>query len=372
MFDTSVTLQNCTPYKDRFSVAWYGANPYRSDNWCYLQKSINTCLDNKIWYCFVPAFSGREYFYSKTLDIKSIYKGNYAFCSLKFGGEGSFWTSWVSTLHYTGTKGSAYNFQLNKGSEFGPIKLKGPWKSPTGNDSTYFSYNSETYKDISGKNISNDLYGITIDGYPPLDGMTASGSTGITFNDVTVDGFAILIALSPNGITANDDIMRFNDIHLGDGYIGIQNGQAQEKDIRFDGMYCWGNVYCLISIGHAGKYQAGDYSFSNGNIAGRVIRLFDISASGWYSTHVDNFFAESIREVGVISTQIPITISNSTFNLNPMISKNRIVLWGNSSMIDISSSIIGYNDGLKTSVWVHGQMTIESNCSFRGGQLIFK
>jgi hypothetical protein len=204
-----------------------------------------------------------------------------------------------------------------------------------------------------------------------MDGKTQSGSTGISFNDVTVSGFAILVALSPNGITANDDIIKFTDIHFGDGLIGIQNNQAQEKDIRIDGIFCWGSLYCLISIGHAGKYQAGDYAFSNGNIAGRVIRLLDISASGWYSTHIDNFFAESIREIGVISTQIPITISNSTFHLSTGITTKRIILWGNSPMIQISNSIIGYYNGQGTDVWVHGSMTF-TGCDFRRGKLIYK
>lgn len=370
MFDTTVDLQNCVPYGDRFSVAWFGASPLRKDNYDYLQKSINTCLNNGIWYCFIPAFKGKEYTYSKPLSVESIYKGKYVGCSLKLGGEGNFWTSWTSTLRYTGLSSSALNFQLNKGSQVESLKIVGEWKSPISDDATYFPRNEDTYKDISGKNIGKNLYGITIDGKVPLNG-SRSGSTGISFEDITVTNFAILISLSPNAITANDDIMRFKDTHLGDGFIGIQNNQAQEKDIRFDGIYAWGNLYCLISIGKSGKYQAGDYAFSNANIAGRVIKVFDISASGWYSTHIDNFYVESIREIGTINTQVPITISNSTFHLNYNIDKKRIVLWGNSPLIKISSSIVGYYDGSGSDVWVSGQMTFE-NCDFRIGKLIFK
>lgn len=370
MFDTSVSLENCVPYRDRFSVAWYGANPNQKDNYYYLQKSINTCLNNGIWYCFVPAFNGKEYSYSKPLSIESIYKGNYVGCSLKLGGEGSFWTSWTSTLHYKGLSGSALNFQLNKGSEVQSLKITGEWQSPGGNDSIYFSNTEATYKDVSGKNIGKNLYGITIDGKVPLNG-SQSGSTGISFQDITVDNFAILVSLSPNAITANGDIMKFTDLHLGDGLIGIQNNQAQEKDIRFNGIYAWGSLYCLISIGRSGKYQAGDYAFSNANIAGRVIRVFDISASGWYSTHIENFYAESIRDIGVINTQIPITIDNSTFHLNYNINKNRTVLWGNSPLIRITSSILGYYDGGNSNVYVSGNMTFV-NCSFRKGNLVFR
>lgn len=379
IFDTSVTLENCVPYWDKFSVAWYGASPERKDNWAYLMKSINTCMANGIRWCFVPSNRGREYVYSKPLEIKSIYKGNYAFCSLRFGGDASMWDVGTGTiLHYTGFSGSALNLQLNKGSQIDHIRFKGEWKSPGGTDAEYLKHTEATYNDVSGHNIGNWLYGITIDGNKPLDGKTTSGSTGITIEDVTIDGFTKLLALSPNGITANDDIIMIKNIHFGNGKYAFQGGQAQEKDIRIDGMFCWGSVYCLISIGHAGKYQAGDYAFSNGNIAGRVIRFCDISASGWFSTNIDNFFVESIKEIGVISTQVPITISKSTFDLSTSISKERIILWGSSpvlndpSLIRISSSIIGYYDGSGSDVWVHGLMTFESGCSFRRGKVVFK
>lgn len=379
VFDTSVTLQNCVPYGDRFSTAWYGASPNRKDNWEYFMKSINTCLENKIWYCFTPAVGGREYICSKPLEIKSIYKGNYAFCSLRFGGEASMWDVGTGTiLHYTGFSGSALNLQLNKGSQIDHIRFKGEWKSPGGTDAQYLAHTEATYQDVSGHHIGDWLYGITIDGNKPLDGKTTSGSTGITIEDVTIDGFTKLLALSPNGITANCDIIMIKNIHFGNGKYAFQGGQAQEKDIRIDGMFCWGSVYCLISIGHAGKYQAGDYAFSNGNIAGRVIRVVDISASGWFSTNITNFFVESIREIGVISTQVPITISKSTFDLSTSISKERIILWGSSpvlndpSLIRISSSIIGYYDGSGTDVWVHGLITFEPGCSFRRGKLVYK
>lgn len=372
IFDTSIVLQNCVPYGDRFSTAWYGASPNKADNWPYFMKSINTCMANSIWYCYTPAGDGKAYNYSKPIDINNIYKGNYSFCSLRFGGDASFWDiSRGTTLHYTGLAGSALNLQLNKGSKIDNIIFRGEFKSPSGSDNAYFSNTEETFQDISGHHIGDWLYGITIDGNKPLDSKTFGGSTGITLENVTIDGFTKLLAMSPNGITANDDILRVHNLHLVNGKYGIQSGQAQEKDMRFDGVYCWGSLYCLISIGHAGKYQAGNYSFSNGSIAGRVIRLCDISASGWYSTHIDNFFCESIREIGVISTKVPITISNSDINLNPLINTDRIILWGNSPLINISSCIIGYNNGNHTDVWVHGQMTFQ-NCWYRGGQLIFK
>jgi hypothetical protein len=51
-----------------------------------------------------------------------------------------------------------------------------------------------------------------------------------------------------------------------------------------------------------------------GNIAGKCIRLFDITQVGWYSTSISNIYSESLATIGSITSQIPTSISNCTFH----------------------------------------------------------
>lgn len=367
VFDTAITLQNVKPYGDRFSTAWYGARSSNTDNWWNLQKSINTCLNNNIRYCYTPA---GNYNYSRSLNIESIYNNQYAFCSLRFGGESSFWSTGNGTnLYYNATSGSALNLQLNKGSEVDHINLNGWWRSPGGSDSAYFNLSEANYKDVSGKNVSDYLSGISIDGKPPIDGVTRSGSTGNHLHDLTISNFTKLLSLSPNGITDNNDILMVENLHLGDGKYGICNGQAQEKDMRFYGVYAWGSLYNVISIGRFGKYQAGEYSFDGANIAGRVIQVFDINTANWFSTHVTNFFVESIARIGNINGSMPVSVSNSTFDLNHFINTDRIVLYAPSNRVQFSNSTIRYYNGGCTDVKIKGAVVF-NNVNIGCGNLI--
>ena len=370
VFDTSINLKNIQTYNDVFSTAWYGTSSLKADNFWNIQKSINTCLNNGIRNCFTP---NGIYKYSKTIEIQSIANNAFQFCSLHFYGDASYWDEGTgTTFQFTGVTSPGFNMQLNKGTEIDHIMFFCLWKSPNTPDTVYYNTSEANYKDVSGNNLPDGYAGVTVDWHMPLDGKTRSGSTGIHLHEVSIGNYGMLLAMSQNGFTQNDDIMRVENLHLYDGKFGIVNGQAQEKDMEFSGVYSWGNLFCVVSIGKHGAFQAGDYSFDGANIAGRNIHCFDISVAHWYSTHITNWFAESIATVGTFAAQIPITIDNSTFDcVYPATIGRQYLVSSNSTQVIFTNSTIRYYDGSNTDIWVQGSATF-NNCYFGGGKIIWK
>lgn len=348
IFDTTITLQNCKTYGDRFSCMWYGASPSNANNWWNIQKSIYTCIDNNIRNCFLP--SGK-YDYAWTLRINKTTP--YQSTSLHFFGDANFWDPGQGTiLNFTLTGGSAFNLQYNKGSEVDHISLTGKWKAPGGNDSTYYNLTEANYKDASGNNIGDFHRGFCIDGDAPPFGT--SGSTGNSIHDIYIGGFARAISMSENGVTYNNDIEIFNNIHFGDCKYGFVCTQAQEKGNVVRGLYSWGSVYSLINIGTQGKAQAGNYTFDGGNVAGRCINLLNVNQGAWFSSSLKNFFCESIKSIGNIFTSIPFVIETSHFDFKfPSQIGQRIVLNNNSAQTQIRDCTLRFYNGQPGEIWVH-------------------
>lgn len=359
IFDTALNVFPEGTYTNVFSARWFGAGQFK-DNYVPLQKSINTILNNgTLRNLFIPR---GVYAYSKSLKVESIYKGNFSNCSIHLYGESSFWDSGPgTTLQYTATDGFALGLQLNKGSEIDHLTITGMFKAPEGDDRTYYNIPFENFNDVNGK--CTPLYaGLVID----YDGSkNVSGSTGIQVHDVNVGNFSIDYLISPNGKTFNADILLFENIRCGNAKVGFATGQAQEKGNVIRGIYSWGSVHTLFVAGKYGKAQAGNYTIDGGNIAGRCIRLFDIAQAGWYSTNISNLFAESLGSIGTISTQIPVSISNSTFHFMYPSKVGRQVLFNsNNEKVVFSNCILRYY-GLQDPLLIKGKATF-TNCQLSG------
>jgi len=251
--------------------------------------------------------------------------------------------------------------QLNKGSEINNLAITGQFTSPGGADAVYYNIPFEKYTDAKGK-CSEQYAGIVID----YDGsINTGGSTGVKIHDVLVGNFSINYLVSPNGKTFNADILLFENIRCGDARVGFATGQAQEKGNVIRGTYSWGSIHTLISIGRFEKAQAGNYVIDGGNVAGRCIRLFDISQSGWYASSVNNLFAESIATIGCITTQLPTSISNATFHfVFPEVIGKQTLFYSSNNLTRFSNCIFRYygsNQAMKFS----GDATYD-NCLFSG------
>lgn len=360
IFDTTLTLMPEGTYGKDFSAKWFGAGRVK-DNSSALQKGINTVLANndKLRNFYIPKGT---YNYSVPLTIANTYKGQYSGCTIHMYGETSFWDCCSgTTLRYTSTGGFALGLQLNKGSEINNLAITGQFKSPGGSDTVYYNTPYEKYTDANGK-CNDYYYGLVID----YDGYkNVGGSTGIKIHDVAVSNFTIDYMVSPNGKTFNADILIFENIKCGDAKVGFASGQAQEKGNVIRGIYSWGSIHTLISIGRHGKWQAGFYTIDGGNVAGRCIRLFDISQSGWYASSISNLYSESIASIGNIYSQIPTAINNCNFHLlYAKVIGKQTILNSNNDKIKFSNCIFRYygsNEDMKFS----GNATYD-NCFFSG------
>jgi hypothetical protein len=360
IFDTTLDLFPEGTYSNTFSAKWFGAGSVK-DNSAVLQKGINTILANPqtLRDFLIPK---GVYEFSKPLTIASIYKGQFVGATIHLYGETSFWDCCAgTTLKYTSTDGFAIGLQVNKGTEINNIAITGQFKSPAGKDSAYYNIPFEKYNDADGK-CSLMYAGIVID----YDGTkNSSGSTGVKIHDVSVGNFSIDYLVSPNGKTFNADILLFENIRCGDARVGFASGQAQEKGNVIRGIYSWGSIHTLICIGRYGKSQAGHYTIDGGNVAGKCIRLFEISQSGWYTSSISNIFSESIATVGSITTQIPTSISNCTFHFvfAEVIGKQTL-FFTNSEKTKFSNCVFRYY-GSKQEMKFAGIAAFD-NCLFSG------
>ncbi|MDN3656919.1 hypothetical protein QWZ08_14825 [Ferruginibacter paludis] len=360
IFDTTLTIIPEGTYGKDFSAKWFGAGRVK-DNSNALQKGINTVLANNetLRNFYIPKGT---YNYGTPLIIANTYKGQYSGSTIHMYGETSFWDCCSgTTLRYMSTGGFALGLQLNKGTEINNLAITGQFKSPAGTDTAYYNTPFEKYKDANGK-CGDYYFGIVID----FDGSkNVGGSTGVKIHDVAVSNFTIDYMVSPNGKTFNADILIFENIKCGDAKVGFASGQAQEKGNIIRGIYSWGSLHTLISIGHYGKSQAGYYTIDGGNIAGRCIRLFDISQSGWYATSISNLYSESIASIGNVYSQIPTAINNCNFHfVYAKVIGKQTILNSNNDKIKFSNCIFRYY-GSKEDMKFAGYATYD-NCFFSG------
>lgn len=360
IFDTDIELQPEGTYGQDFSARWFGAGRVK-DNATALQKGINTVLANsgRLRNFFIPK---GLYEFSKPLTVASLYKGQYTGTTIHIYGESSFWDAGGgTTLRFTASDGFALGLQLNKGTEINNLAIDGKFKSPNGKDMEYYNIPFEKYKDANGR-CSDNYSGIVID----YDGSKNSGgSTGVKIHDVTVSNFSIDYSVSPNGKTFNADILIFENIKCGDARVGFASGQAQEKGNVIRGIYSWGSIHTLISIGKFGKAQAGNYTIDGGNIAGRCIRLFDISQSGWYASSVSNLYSESLGSIGSIMSGIPFAVNNCTFHFRFSEDIGKQTLFNsNTDKTKFTNCIFRYY-GSKEPMKMAGVATFD-NCIFSG------
>lgn len=363
IFDTTIKLQNCKTYLGYFNTYWYGTSPTNTDNTPYFQLSFNTAIQNTMLNVYIP--TGR-YTCKSGLNVATFNNGILAQTTLHIFGDTKYATD-GTVLYFTQKTGNALNFQLSKGGEINNIALLGTWKSPTYKDSNYYSISFDNYKDISGNN--NEATGFSIDGYYY---NTLSGSTGVKVHDCYIGGFATLIGISQNAQTANADNLIFENINCGDGRVIYKNGQAQEKNNVLKHFQCWANNHTGFLNGKSAKWQAGDYTLNNWNFAGRIILLFDINASGWYSTKVNDCYAESFGRIAVVNTQVPITFNTCTFQ--PAFKEyagRQILISSNSALTSFNNCLIRYYNGVANELWIHGNITF-NNCGFYKDKLVWK
>lgn len=386
IFDTALTVNPEGVYAHDFSAMWFGANANNADNYNAIQTALNTCIRNSVALrnCFLPH---GVYNISRSLIIYNIYQGNYVGATIRFYGESSFWDATTgTTLKYNAFDGFALGVQVGKGVEIDHIEILGQFKSPEGPDARYYNIAFDNFKDVNARCVDKQYgpyAGIVVDpfsqgkipadnGYNKLSNyylpgpVNINGSTGIKVHDVAVGNFVVNVCISPNGTTRNAEILLFENIRLGDGKVGFSSGEDQEKYNVIRGMYSWGRIHTLFITGKYGNGTPGNWYVDGGNIAGRPIRLIENHQSGWFATHIANLFCESLGTIGTITSAMPASIRNCTFDFAfPEQAGQLTLLEARNEGVKFDNCMFRYYNGKTEPMIFSGNPTFE-NCLFTG------
>lgn len=387
IFGSGLTIQ-LTPARQYFSASWFGtstANGY--DNYPNLQRAINVCIKQTIPIpLFIPPGT---YSYSQPLLIANVLTYNamtdpptpltFAPFSFHMFGGSQFWsTGNITTLAYTGAGNTyALGIQAGRGVEINNLKILGKYKPPTTNDAnTYYFTTTANYTDAGG--VCFDGYsGVVID---PYSSGATGGCTGIKMHDLFVSNFAADFSVSPNN-TINSEMLIFENIQLADSKWGILSGFSGSKGNVVRGLYSWGKMHTLISIGKTNRGEAGFWTFDGGNIAGKCIRLCDIASKGWYPIKIKDFYCEAIGSVGTIlssganggadvNVEPPIYVQGCNFDF-VVTSTQQVLLNTQSARVKFESSTFRFYTGSYptnniTVNYVGAAPPTFENCTFSG------
>lgn len=181
---------------------------------------------------------------------------------------------------------------------------------PTCRDSQYSPY-AAIVIDAFRSNLPPD------GGYPTLKDYYRGkggngGSTGFQIDNCTFKNFTIGLIFSPNGQTANCDLMKVEDIRIYNTKAGIVGCQAQEKSIKLNNINCWGRTHTLFVWGPYGNGTPGMYTINGVQIAGGVVRLVNRISGGYFPLQINDVFAEQLGSIGQWHSLVGDRLSNSS------------------------------------------------------------
>ncbi|GAO43815.1 hypothetical protein FPE01S_02_09210 [Flavihumibacter petaseus NBRC 106054] len=245
--------------------------------------------------CLAAAWNGKEY-------------GTFTF---KMIGDATWWDVNNRSVIIADFKdGFALGIQRGKGCVVQGINFQGKYVAPKSSylemvlgavpsdttclDTRYAVYCAVAVDPVGPKKPSTG-------GYPRCESLyrgNTSGSTGITIDNCTANGFTVPFITSPNGQTQNAEQLTFSNIRIGDGKFGFVGCQAQERTNLISNVGAWGTLHTLFHFGSYGAGQAGQWMVDRANIAGNVFQIVSRNSSGFYPLTMTRIAAESIVRIG--------------------------------------------------------------------------
>jgi hypothetical protein len=293
-------------------------------------KAIQMAIDSAI------AVNGTVYLpdryrISKPLIAAKWNGKEYVTFTIKIIGEATMWdVNQHSVINATFKDGPALGIHRGKGVIVRGLNFQGAYRTPAMTDSAFYNSKFETYGDLSCRDSRYSPYAaIVIDpfadktpsdgGYPSLKqyyrgSASQGGSTGFRIEDCTINNFTIGIITSPNGHTANAELMTYENIRFYNNKACIAGCQAQEKSNRILNIGAWGRTHTFLSFGDYGDKTPGFYTVDGVNIAGGVVRFINRSSGGYFPIYITNVFAESLGSIGYWQSLVGDRISNSLFD----------------------------------------------------------
>jgi len=300
---------------------WFGAIPGDGkDDWAAIQKAVDFCTANGNKYTTVHLSPGL-YLISQPILLYRWGGPSYAFHSTCLEGESSFWESSGNgtVIQCTFKDKFAIGVELGKGNRISRLRILGGFTPPFKDKFSFYQSTFDQFRDPTCRDSNYSPYaGIVIDpfsnsasqvpadgGYPGYTswyrgGGSLNGSTGISIEDVSINGFVVGICSSPNSFTRNAELTYINKIQFANTKLCISGSQDQEKGNIVSNLGCWGTTHTVFATGLYGAHTPGNWYVENANIAGYVNRLVYNPQGGYFGSHFRNIFTEMLGRWGTI------------------------------------------------------------------------
>lgn len=331
IFDRNLIIKPSGLTGDKFSVKWFGAkgNDINNDQPA-IQKAIDTVIANNEMLNRVYIPNG-TYKCDSALILEKFNGTSYIPHTVFLEGENSWWgfTGTGTILKFTRKDQFGIGVQLGKGAKIKNIKLEGRFTPPAATGYDWFKLDFSEFTDPTCRDTQYSPYSAIVidpfsrtgslptDRYQDLDiyytqddSNDSGGSTGIEMEDIWITNWVIGFICSPNGHTVNAEQIRWTKIQFAKVKAAFVNCSAQEKVNVIDMVGCWDDVHTVFHKGSYGVATAGVYKVSNLNLAGRVNQIFLDGQGGYFASHFDHLFSESLGKFGYLESALGSSVSN--------------------------------------------------------------
>lgn len=210
---------------------------------------------------------------------------------------------YLSRITYTGRAGYALGIQLGRSIEIENISIIGQYSFP--NKVTNQNIGTLKFSDWVDGSVTDSRYtpyaGISIDPNQNANG-SSGGTSDVTIRNCAIKGWMVGIALTPNGVTLNDEIISITDDNIESCRVAIAIGQDQSKTISIKGLKVWASVHTILDGVTYGRGTGGGSTFcENWNVAGNCNELFNINTDRFPLSGKD-IYSESLFRIGNVGS----------------------------------------------------------------------
>ena len=280
------------------SVTDFGAKPIAGwDSYKGIQNAIDSAIVNHIAFVRVPV---GIYYSSHSI----LFSFNGQFFSVTLLGDApskSAPTAYVSQINFGFTSGFGIGIQLGRGITIENLTIIGMYKFPQKiNNANIGTLTWNQWNDSSV--VDSRLFpyaGISIDPYQNANGSNG-GTSDVTIRNCSIRNWMVGIALSPNGYTANDEMINIDNDDIESVRDCIAIGQDQSKTISITGLKVWGQTHTVLDGLNYGNGTGGGSVFcENWNIAGQCEELFNL-VNDRFPLSAKDIYSESLFKIGTL------------------------------------------------------------------------
>jgi hypothetical protein len=209
--------------------------------------------------------------------------------------------AYLSTIICDYKAGPGIGIQLGRGIIIENLAILGKYSFPY--SITNKTIGTTTFDQWNDGSVSDSRYspyaGIVIDPFVNASG-SAGGTSGVEIRQCSIKQFMVGICLTPNPVTANDEMINIIDCDIDAVRVAVAIGQDQSKEIHIDRLKCWASTHTILDGVHYGKGTGGGSVMIEGmNIAGNVNQLFNV-VNDRFPLSAKDIYSESLFRIGTV------------------------------------------------------------------------